>query len=182
MSTRIGAVTAVLVLAVLLGADASAQKRRRLTTVCDKCDGKDGGLWHEVVNAGGKCLDANESTRRTNGGMVHLWTCTGDESQQWQWRGAPVDGHQALVNHGGLCLAVAEAKVGGAVQVRVCNDRSDQQWRLDGRALTNAGGYCLDAHVETLRQDGGRVQLWGCAPPGQLPQTWRIAGLGPPAN
>lgn len=183
MSTRIGALAAVLVLAVLLGADASAQKRRRLVPVCDRCDASGGGSWSEVVNGGGKCLDANESTRRTNGGMVHLWTCTGDESQQWQWRGASAGGNRALVNHGGLCLAAAEARVGGAVQVRVCNGSPDQQWRFVGGALMNARDYCLDAHVETLQQDGGRVQVWGCAqPPGQPPQSWQIQPLGEPVK
>jgi hypothetical protein len=38
--------------------------------------------------------------------------------------------------------------------------------------VNDGGGLCLDADIDTRTKDGGKVQVWGCAPKLPDPQRW----------
>lgn len=121
----------------------------------------------ETANTGalrlatGMCLDLDYSQRFTDGGLVQLWTCSGQPNQQWT-----LTSSGQLINGYGKCLDLHSADIvknGGKVHVWSCSGALNQYWEIESNGLvTNGYGRCLNAHASTVSINGGNVQSWAC--------------------
>ncbi|MEV0218635.1 RICIN domain-containing protein [Streptomyces sp. NPDC050704] len=131
----------------------------------------------EFHAAKGKCLDV-ESSGKTDGTPVQLYTCNGSAAQKWQVYGDDAGLHLQNVNSL-KCLDVSSnnPESGTKIQIWTCNSSPAQTWKYNLRGTTsleNVGtGKCLDLNKFDNGQD---AWLWGCN--GTNPQQFDIKPSG----
>ncbi|MEV6795790.1 RICIN domain-containing protein [Streptomyces sp. NPDC051320] len=117
----------------------------------------------EVHAANGKCLDV-QSSGKTNGAPVQVYTCNKTAAQQWQIYGDDHGLHLQNVNsHKCLDVSGNDAVNGTKIQIWTCNSTPAQTWEYNLRATTSlksvGTGKCLDLHTFG---NGLNAQLYTC--------------------
>jgi hypothetical protein len=118
------------------------------------------------------CLDADSGTIGTNGTKVQLWTCLGDENQEWYEDN--YGSYARIWNADGHGYLDADApnlgKDGTKVQLWTYIDgNTNQWWYVNGNGTIQnqspaAGVFnYLDADLGTINADGTTIQLWQLA-------------------
>jgi hypothetical protein len=115
----------------------------------------------------GLCLDDRNDSAR-NGAIVQVWTCNGEENQQWQVY------NDGTIRHGGLCLdATGHGTTNGTkVQLWACTGAANQQWdtkdfrihydnpAATGKVLDDTGSGGNGTQQEIWNNLGGKNQYW----------------------
>ncbi|NUP51861.1 MAG: hypothetical protein HOW97_31765 [Catenulispora sp.] len=128
----------------------------------------------------GKCLDAN-GQGTTNGTKVILWTCNGQNNQQWKLNvNGTVTGVQS-----GLCLDVSGAATanGSLVQLWSCGSGTNQRWTRPDPTLANFSiahdlGYIVPDLKEALTLNPGlKLMANPWSPPGWMKTNGQMNNL-----
>jgi hypothetical protein len=115
----------------------------------------------------GLCLDDRNDSAR-NGAIVQVWTCNGEENQQWQVY------NDGTIRHGGLCLdATGHGTTNGTkVQLWACTGAANQKWdtkdfrihydnpAATGKVLDDTGSGGNGTQQEIWNNLGGKNQYW----------------------
>ncbi|MEU0878229.1 RICIN domain-containing protein [Lentzea sp. NPDC005914] len=127
------------------------------------------GFQHIVNTATGKCVDLVDG-RTSTGTRVHQWSC-GSESSRWSSTDLGNGFIQLHNRTGGLCLSLVWGTL--IVDIRSCNDRSDQRlwWRWESadpfgnlvlRTPPAGGSACL-ALLPFSNSNGTSIGIADCA-------------------
>ncbi len=118
----------------------------------------------------GRCVDVPGAVH-TNGTVVALWDCSGNDNQIWSATAA-----QQLTVYGNKCLDVNRAGTadGTAVLIWDCTGGSNQQWKVaaDGTIIAVGSGKCLDA-TNHGTANSTPLEIWTCN--GGANQKWTLS-------
>jgi len=121
----------------------------------------------------GFCLDLVGGDT-TNGNLIWLWECNGQENQAWAF---PTDSwHIVYQSDQSKCIDAGGGR-GGQLQIWDCNGLPQQTWGYDGDMATvylgdgSQDASCMDLQGGDIR-NGSPIWLWECN--GQWQQQWNV--------
>ncbi|MER6386383.1 ricin-type beta-trefoil lectin domain protein [Streptomyces sp. NPDC001250] len=118
------------------------------------------------------CLDPHQGAG--NGATVGLYSCTGNNNQQWQRRG---DGLIASLGDSSLCVSGEST----GLKLSPCNSGDPKQiWTYNRAGQLQANGLCADISGGALNDANATVSTYHCGDH-QPNQTWSAPFSTPPA-
>jgi lysophospholipase L1-like esterase len=118
----------------------------------------------------GKCMDGESLA---SGGPVAVWSCSGNNAQQWNFNSGRV-----IINK--LCLDVVGNGTGNKslVDLYSCNGAANQQWTIqsNGTLVNPVSGRCLDDPGGSTT-NGTQLEIYDCNSGSN--QQWLAPAQGP---
>ena len=121
---------------------------------------------HVYNAASPRCLDSGIPTN------AQLWKCSTSIYQQWTF--SQEDGHIRGNSPPG-CLDAGYGLNGSGAFLTTCSNSASQIWQHYGTGFGPVWAYtgrCLDADLNTINQQGTKVQVWNCS--GGSNQQWQF--------
>jgi hypothetical protein len=155
------------------GTGASGSVTFAIVAVASMLTGYHGVSGPVDLDLDGKCLDdTGDSTH--NGNKIQIWTCNGEDSQNWEFIPDGGPGEAGTMNINGKCLDIEGRGTANETKIDLysCNSGANQQWLIDGSAdaLYNPiSGKCM-ADPGGSTHNGTQVWIYSCT--GAANQAW----------